>query len=168
MRIEVIQLAPGAAVPNHPRFPALIYRGALAEEVADPAAALEGAFGAHGWPPQWRDGIYDFHHYHTLGHEALGCAAGTARVMLGGPEGTEVAVGPGDVMALPAGTGHCLVEGSADLMIVGAYPPGQIGDICRGRPTEEMLERIRALPAPSSDPLGAEGGVTALWRGDGP
>jgi uncharacterized protein YjlB len=167
MRIEAIQLAPTEAVPNHPRFPALIYRGVL-EGAADPALTLELTFGANGWPPQWRNGIYRFHHYHTLGHEALGCAAGTARVMLGGPEGTEVAVAAGDVMVLPVGTGHCLVEGSADLLIVGAYPPGQTGDICRGPPTEEMRERIGALPAPPSDPLGAEAGVTELWRGDEP
>jgi uncharacterized protein YjlB len=164
MRIEAIQLAAGEAAPNHPRFPALLYRGALEGE-ADAARAFERAFGANGWPPQWRDGIYGFHHYHTLGHEALGCAAGRARVMLGGPEGTEVAVAAGDAMVLPVGTGHCLVEGSADLLIVGAYPTGQAGDICRGPASEAMLARIRALPAPASDPLGAEGGVTELWRG---
>jgi uncharacterized protein YjlB len=167
MRIEAIQLAPDETVPNHPRFPALIYRGAV-DGGADPALTLELTFGANGWPPQWRDGIYDFHHYHTLGHEALGCARGRARVMLGGPQGTEVAVGPGDVMALPAGTGHCLIEGSADLLIVGAYPPGQMGDICRGRPTEAMLERIRTLPAPARDPLGAAAGVPERWRGSPP
>ena len=79
-----------------------------------------------------------------------------------------MAVGPGDVMVLPAGTGHCLVEGSADLLIVGAYPPGQTGGHLPRRPTEEMRERIGALPAPSTDPLGAKEGVTALWRGGAP
>jgi len=166
MRIGSVLLAPTDTVPNHPRFPVLIYRRAL--EGAVTAAGLEAMFGANGWPPQWRNGIYGFHHYHTLGHEVLGCAEGSARVMLGGPGGTEVEIGAGDVVALPAGTGHCRIEASVDLLIVGAYPPGQIGDICRDRPTEDMLARIRHLPVPASDPVGrADDGLTARWHAEG-
>ena len=35
------------------------------------AGAMERRFEENGWPPAWRDGIYDFHHYHSQGHEAL-------------------------------------------------------------------------------------------------
>jgi uncharacterized protein YjlB len=160
MHVEAIRLAPSGAMPNHPAFPALVYRRVATSD----AAAIEALFARNGWPPRWRDGIYDFHHYHTLGHEALGCARGRARVLLGGPDGREVEVAAGDVLVLPVGTGHRRLSASADFLVVGAYPPGQRADICREAPAPAMLARIAALPPPETDPVGHRGGVTALWR----
>lgn len=165
MRTESFLLAPSGAMPNHPAFPVVLHRGVLSPD-GDPAAALEALFTVNGWPPQWRDGIYPFDHYHTLGHEALGCAAGSARVLLGGPGGREVEVAAGDVIVLPAGTGHRRLRASADFLVVGAYPPGQRADICREAPTSAMLDRIAALPVPASDPVGRQDeGVPAIWTG---
>ena len=50
------QLAVSGAVPNHPRWPLLVYPGAVAIVTGDPAAAFEEMFDRNGWPAAWRAG----------------------------------------------------------------------------------------------------------------
>jgi uncharacterized protein YjlB len=166
MQTEAFRLARHDWVPNHPHLPVLLYRQALAElDQGDSATAIEQRFRRNGWAPQWRAGIYDFHHYHSTAHEVLGVARGTARLVLGGPGGREIEVSAGDVTLLPAGTGHRSLVSSGDFMVVGAYPPGQQWDICREAPDHAMLERIARLPFPPCDPvMGENGPMLACWN----
>lgn len=76
-------LSTTAGIPNSP-LPLLIYRGVVAAENADPAAAFERLFAGNGWVGAWRNGIYGFPHYHTTAHEVLGIARGWAQVRFGG------------------------------------------------------------------------------------
>ncbi|MDQ0390325.1 cupin domain-containing protein [Labrys monachus] len=151
--VDALHFGEAGPIPNNPDLPVLVYRGAFGGDTEDMARAMEERFAANGWPPQWRNGIYAFHHYHCGGHEVLGIAAGEAEVTLGGEGGRTLPVRKGDVLLLPAGTGHRRVTSSADFLVVGAYPPGQEGDIQRDAATPGMKRRIAALPPPEKDPV---------------
>lgn len=161
-RTECHRFADDGTIPNS-ALPLLVHRAALPAD----ADAIEAAFAANAWPPAWRSGVYPWHHFHPSTHEALGVASGTARVLFGGPNGTEIAVSAGDVVVVPAGVGHCAITASDDLVIVGAYPAGATDRAAsRGDPTRHAALRaaITAVPNPAADPaLGRNAGLAVLW-----
>jgi uncharacterized protein YjlB len=161
------QLAPSGAVPNHPRWPLLVYPGVVAIEGADPAAAFEALFDRNGWPSAWRNGVYPFHHFHCDAHEALGVYSGEATVQLGGDDGVVITARPGDVIVLPAGTGHKKLSSRGALGIVGAYPAGQRPDMCTPLPSDlqQRAAAIARVALPPLDPVYGEGGpLFTHWK----
>ena len=158
--------ADDGAIPNNPTLPVLIYAQAV-ELHGDPAVAIEHLFESNDWPPQWRNGIYSYHHYHSTSHEVLGIAKGHATVRLGGEKGRDFELKAGDIVVLPAGTGHKCLAASSDLMVIGAYPPGQEDyDVRRGHASDrpQALKNIARVALPASDPVYGEGGpLFGLW-----
>src|SRR5258707_6797587 len=119
--IETYRFADDGIVPNNPALPLVVYRGAL-PAAGDRAGACERMFARHGWPDSWRNGIYAHHHYHSTAHEVLGIARGSARVRLGGENGSTVDLRAGDVVGIPAGVAHKRESASEDLLVIGSYP----------------------------------------------
>jgi uncharacterized protein YjlB len=165
---KTFHFADDGSIPNNP-LPFLVYKRALElAEAKDPAAVFEKLFAAHRWGESWRNGVYDFVHYHSQIHEVLGIARGTARLRFGGKKGEVLDVAAGDVAVLPAGTGHQKLSASADFLVVGAYPPDGTYDLCRGGAADhaKALATIPNVPVPKTDPVfGPDGPLVKLWAG---
>lgn len=154
--------------PNNPVLPLVHYRTPVKlPEQFDPAAVFENLFAQNGWKEAWRDGIYDFLHFHTQTHEVLGIARGSARVEFGGRQGKTLALRTGDVIILPAGTGHRRLQASRDLVVVGAYP--RAGRYDEPKPSEiahqKAVTAIAKVRLPKADPVyGPNGPLLAHWH----
>lgn len=153
-------------VPNS-RLPLILRRGAVQPAADDPAKPFRTTFARNGWTNAWTGTVHDFHHYHPNTHEVLGVVAGSARVRLGGEGGELVAVKAGDVIVIPAGVAHALIEAGDDFAVLGAYPDGRSFETLRDDPKalDTSRQRIAQVPVPELDPVdGADGPLTKLWR----
>jgi uncharacterized protein YjlB len=152
-----------AHILNHPRWPLLVYPDAVAISGTDPASLFEELFTRNAWPAAWRNGVFPFHHYHSNAHEVLGVYSGEVTVQFGGDSGVKVEARPGDVIVLPAGTGHKKLSSKGALGIVGAYPEGARPDTCR--PPFASAATLAQVPLPSADPVfGRSGPLFEHWR----
>lgn len=149
--MQRLMLEPHGGIPNNPTLCVRLYRGVV--DGPGRASGFEARFDANGWPAQWRDGVFDYHHYHSTAHEILGCYAGRATLTIGGPRGETIDIAAGDALMLPAGTGHKCEGASDDFGVVGAYPTGQRWDVVTDAADEAILARIAAVPAPDRDPV---------------
>lgn len=124
---------------------------------------LEKTFNVNGWGDAWRNGIYDFVHYHSMIHEVLGIARGSATLRLGGNRGRTVKVAAGDIIIVPAGVGHECLKASSAFLVVGAYPATGTYDECRGsfQERDQAIASIRCVGVPEQHPL--YGSRQPLW-----
>jgi uncharacterized protein YjlB len=168
--MELLALKSSDGIPNNPGLPVVIHHDVT--DIIDDPAACERLFHSHGWGGTWRNGIFPFHHFHSNAHEALGIISGSARVTLGGPGGETLDVRAGDVLVLPAGTGHKREDGGSGLLVVGGYPAGQENyDLRRDDPAElaEARRNIEAVRLPEADPVaGDRDGLRSIdaWTAD--
>jgi len=135
-------------VPNNP-MPFLVYKGSIDVDNEHPEKTIEGLFGANGWGEMWRNGVYDYLHYHATVHEALGVARGHARVRFGGDGGREIEIS------------------SRDFCVIGAYPPGPQMHVTLPTPENhaKALQTIPAVELPKTDPvMGTDGPLVRLWN----
>ena len=152
-------------IPNS-KYALLIYKNVFSEEQAA-ADFMTEKFADRNWTNSWRNGVYDYHHYHSITHEVLGIYEGHATLQFGGEQGEIVAVEKGDVVVIPAGVGHKKIDASDDFAVVGAYPGGSDYDIMKGEQGERPKadENIAKVPIPDNDPIyGKMEGLLALWK----
>ena len=143
-------------IPNHPRFPVLVYRGV---EWDDARALLA----AHGWGGAWVNGVFDFHHFHSTSHEVLAVISGSATLELGGPQGAAFEVAAGDVLVLPGGYGTP-ARARRRRLPRGRRVPARARRTTTScaRPTTPRASGSPRCGAPAEDPVGGEG--VAGWR----
>ncbi len=155
MQPELLHLNADRPFPNN-LMPVRLYRGIVSGH--DLASQIESLFRRNGWGGTWRNGIFDYHHFHATAHEALGCALGQVDVLLGGPNGETVTLKAGDIAFLPAGTAHRNMGHSSDYLIIGAYPPGQSPDMEYGDEDryDAVVASIARVPMPERDPVTGE------------
>ena len=159
---ELFRFRDDGETPNNPRLPLVVYRGAVRlDRGYDPAAVFEETFARHGWRDSWRDGVYDFLHFHSATHEVLGIARGRVTVQFGGAKGRNITLAAGDVVVLPAGTGHRRIRDRRDLVVVGAYPGGGSYD----EPRPEEVDHAEAVASIAKVKLPLQG--SRLWRRGG-
>ncbi|WFM70810.1 cupin domain-containing protein [Halomonas sp. CKK8] len=158
---ERMTFADDGGIPNTPLATLLFRSRGLDPRLDREAVAhcFERVFATNGWRPSWRGGVYPYHHYHSIAHEAFGVLSGRGRLRLGGEQGEDVDIRAGDALVLPAGTGHCHLQASDDFLLLAAYPEDQRElDLIRADPAEHdaAVARIAKVSRPARDPLGGE------------
>ncbi|MCJ1286293.1 hypothetical protein MMC26_005638 [Xylographa opegraphella] len=158
-QIPPYKLLPNTSIQHHPLF---IYHSAFPSSAS--AATIESHLRDIGIvSPQWRFTMYSTTHFHSTSHEVLAISNGKAKLCFGGeenPKNVEAVLEKGDVIVIPAGVGHRLLEDiEGGFEMVGSYPTGMHWDMCYGREAEkEKIDGIRHLKWFDHDPVyGQEG-----------
>ena len=145
---------PNTSIQNKPL---LIYHSAFSPQAN--ASSIESHLqSVNVVEPQWRYTMYSTSHFHSTSHEVLAVAAGEARLCFGhedNPNRVEETLRKGDVIIMPAGVAHRLLEDkSGGFSMVGSYPKGCSWDMCYGKAGEESkIKAIRHLAWFSRDPI---------------
>ncbi|ETI26239.1 hypothetical protein G647_03016 [Cladophialophora carrionii CBS 160.54] len=167
---ETYYLTPNQHCPNHD-WPVLIYRDCLPLPLSEEktTAFLE----SHAWEKKGVWGHIAYKHFHPNTHECYGVFQGESTILVGcGTNdtggGQEIEVRAGDVIVLPAGTGHCSLQSSLDYRYIGVYPEGspmwrsELGKQAVGN---KFAEEIESVVVPAQDPVnGPEGPLLNLWK----
>ena len=154
----LIYLEPWEWIPNS-ELPVIVYPGGFPTDKPNLKDRVAKRLQTSGWGNTWVSGIYPYHHYHSNTHEVLVMLSGNCSIQLGGPEGYALNATAGDVIVLPAGTGHACYTQS-DYRVFGAYPGGRSWDLITGAAEHREPDN---LPVPEQDPLGERGVLRRAW-----
>lgn len=134
---------PNTSIQNKPL---LIYHSAFDASVAQLSSRLKDVGVV---VPQWQYTMYRQTHFHSTTHEVLGIISGRARLCFGGeqnPGRVEPVVENGDLIIIPAGVAHRLLEDqTGTFQMLGSYPPGKSWDMCYGFGKEDEGEVRRNI-----------------------
>ncbi|KAK5048033.1 hypothetical protein LTR84_006223 [Exophiala bonariae] len=112
--------------------------------------------------PQWRYTMYSDSHFHSNTHEVLAIASGSAKCCFGHEDNdgrVEPILEKGDVVIIPAGVSHRLIQDYGGFQMVGSYPVGNSWDMCYGRSDEkEQVKQIATLNWFTKDPIYGDNG----------
>ncbi|KAF3052312.1 hypothetical protein E8E11_006879 [Didymella keratinophila] len=163
-------------IPSHAHLPnttphghpLLIYHSCFPSSTA--VSTLESHLPSNNISPQWRYTMYTTSHYHSTTHEILCIIRGRATLLFGGeanPKRVEQEVRVGDVLVVPAGVTHRLLEDvEGGFQMLGSYPKGCSWDMCYGEKGEEEKAKAAGTVAwLEKDPLYGEDGPV-LWSRD--
>jgi uncharacterized protein YjlB len=152
--------------PNNAKLPVLLYKSAWQLPLFK-ATFIKTELRRHSWENSWKNGVYEYHHYHSVSHEVLCAYRGATKVLLGGDKGVIVDFEVGDVLIIPAGVAHKNIEPDNTFKCVGAYPKGQNYDMQYGHEYERPAadSRIRKVELPLEDPVfGKFGPLKEFWK----
>ena len=102
--------------------------------------------------------MYSQSHFHSTSHEVLVIFRGQALICLGGednPGRIETEVKEGDVIVMPAGVAHRLLDDhGSGFQMIGSYARGFNWDMCYGKAGEEkQVRNIAKLDWFKRDPI---------------
>ncbi|WP_252313906.1 cupin domain-containing protein [Sinobaca sp. H24] len=149
-------------IPNNPSLSVLLY--SVNEHYLP---ELEKIFRSNGWAGFWYGSVFSYHHFHSNSHEVLAVTRGSASLHLGGPQGKVVHVTSGDIMLIPAGVGHKLLDSDDIFQVMGAYPDSRKIDLYTGDENnhEVIYRNIHHAELPSLDPFyGENGPLQNYWK----
>ena len=158
----LIHLKPWDWIPNSD-LPVIVYQSAFTADRPGIKDRVAKRLQTSGWGNTWIAGIYPYPHYHSNTHEVLVLLSGRCTVQLGGPEGFDLEAATGDVIVLPAGTGHACYS-NTDYRVFGAYPGGRSWDLITGAAEHREPDD---LPVPEHDPIGERGILKQAWSTTG-
>jgi uncharacterized protein YjlB len=164
--IQTFLIPDDGKFPNNDALPLILMRQVFDPKTKNLVQTIEKTFHTNAWERSWRNGIYDFHHYHSTAHEVLGLYAGRVKAQFGGPDGQVADAKAGDVIVIPAGVSHKNLDQSPDFRCVGAYPAGQSPDMQYGKSGERPHadQKIRSVSLPKIDPIfGKNGPLLEIW-----
>ncbi len=159
---DLLLLDPDPIIPNS-TLPVLIYRAAIAPKNGK-ALGFKDLYNANDWHGVWRNGIYDFHHFHSISHEVLGIEAGRAQVRLGGDYRRQCRCRSRRCVDPPAGTVIAVSAPRPISASSAAIRAARSIRISCVRDSDTALANIKAVALPKTDPVqGKDGSLLRLW-----